>query len=181
MEKAKDKVDGQPTSMKGPGFRDRLRIKAGKRAEAQGDVQAARIRDRGAAGGDVGLRAKLKLGGAGSARYAKSSQDMLAKKAGINKPEEKPEAKPATAPDKVDPKPSAAEPKVDLRAAEKARQERHRDSRGVRVVKGSKSTGDEFISPGLKAAGYKKVNGKLVKEAYKRIGNMLAEMLNLRD
>jgi hypothetical protein len=183
MERAKDKVEAQPSSMKGPGWRDRMRIKAGKRAEARGDVQAARIRDRGAAGGDVGLRAKLlgktRFGGAGSAAYAQRTQDMLAKKAGINKPE----AKPAAAPAKVDPKPAAAQPKVDLRAAEKARQERHQDSRGVRVVRGSKGSGAfEPVSPRLKAAGYKRnAQGKLVKEAYKRLGSMLAEMFHLRE
>ena len=58
LERAKEKITSQPTGSgsSAPGWRDRQRIKAGKRAEAQGDVQASRIRARGEAGGDVGLR-----------------------------------------------------------------------------------------------------------------------------
>ena len=86
LERAKEKITPQAVGTKGPGFRDRMRIKAGKRAEAQGDVQASRIRRRGEAGGNVGLRAKLGLGGAGSARYSQKSSDLLRKRAGIAQP-----------------------------------------------------------------------------------------------
>ena len=165
MERAKDKVEAQPTSMKGPGFRDRMRIKAGKRAEARGDVQAARIRDRGAAGGDVGLRARLGLGGAGSARYAQKSQDMLAKKAGINKPEAKPAAEPA----KVDPKPK---PKPKFTNVQALPPKKAGFGAGVAA---RPDTGVGILTP------QERKRRLTQSTAYKRLGYMLAEMFNLRD
>lgn len=215
MERAKDKVEAQPTSMKGPGFRDRMKIKAGKRAEARGDVQAARIRDRGAAGGDVGLRAKLlgkskltsRFAGAGSAAYAQRTQDMLAKKAGINKPEEKPAAAPA----KVDPKPAntpqakrgmSDEDKYSAKVAGK--EELRRATASVRAGAKTASAGkpasfgagtksqEEKDAIAKAVARRERKTGKKVKlttrqqqdlahTSYKQIGNMLAERLNLRD
>jgi hypothetical protein len=175
IERAKEKISASPTGSKGPGFRDRMRIKAGKRAEAVGDVQASRIRARGEAGGAVGLKGQFGFG-AGSKEYSDETRKQLKTRADALR-------KKKAAPAKVDPKPAAAEPKEDPRAAAKRRRAEHEDRRGVQVVRGSKSTGAEYISPGLKAAGYTKdpKTGKLVKEAYKRLGYMLAEMLNLRD
>jgi hypothetical protein len=201
IKKEREVANPQPGAGGGvgaPGFADRWRMKRGEIAKARGQAMGQRIKDRGAAGGDVGLRAKLGLGGAGSANYARETDKLASDRvAALRKDIEsrtkpKPEAKPADAPAKVDPKPAAAkpkpaaaEPKEDPRAAAKRRRAEHEDRRGVRLVPGTKSTGAEYISPKLKAAGYTKdpKTGKLVKqeEAYKRLGKMLAEMLHLSE
>ena len=130
LEKAKEKITSQPTGSgkSAPGLMDRWRIKAGKRAEAQGDVQASRIRKRGEAGGSVGLAGKFGIG-AGSERYSNKSKAMLRTKAGLDKPEEKPgvldriKSKFSSTPQKEEPKPAAADPKpADIPQAKRGQQ-----------------------------------------------------------
>lgn len=75
----RQKTAGSNVSNEGPGFFARQRIKAGKRAEAIGDVQAERIRARGAAGGNVGAFSRIPvLGrlGSGSSAYQARTERM---------------------------------------------------------------------------------------------------------
>jgi len=121
LERAKDRITSQPTGAgsSAPGWRDRRKIKAGKRAEAVGDVQASRIRARGEAGGDVGTFGTNWMGGSGSAKHSDKSRALLRKRAGLG---EKPEVAPKVAP-KVDPKvdPKVA-PKVNPKVKSKTEQ-----------------------------------------------------------
>ena len=112
IKKERELANPQPgaTGAGAPGFADRWRMKRGEIAKARGQAYGQRIKDRAAAGGDVGLRAKLGLGGAGSAAYAKETDKLAADRvAALRKDIEsrtkpKPEAAPKSEP-KVDPKP----------------------------------------------------------------------------
>ena len=151
---------------------DRARIKAGKRAEAIGDVQASRIRARGEAGGDVGLRAKLAsklgLGGAGSADYSDKSKAMLQKKADALKPKDSKRTVAGRKPGET----RTVELQADrnkLAAEIKAR----RASGGNKgSVKGARTQGKNRLM---------KAHGKTEAVAYKQIGSMLGEIFNLKE
>ena len=119
IKKEREVANPQPKDSGGvgaPGFADRWRIKRGEIAKAKGQAYGQRIKDRAAAGGDVGLRSKLPKwmggGGAGSAAYAKETDKLATDRIAAlrkdiargtdPKPDPKPEAKPEP---KVDPKP----------------------------------------------------------------------------
>jgi hypothetical protein len=83
-EMARMRKSGIHSGPKAPGFLDRQRIKAGKRAEAIGDVQADRIRARGAAGGNVGLAGSLSRFSSGSGKYADKTAELVRQRRNAN-------------------------------------------------------------------------------------------------
>ena len=180
---ARELISRQPSGSgkSGPGFRDRLRIKAGKRAEAEGDVQASRIRARGEAGGDVGLRAKLGLGGAGSADYSDKSKAMLQKKADALKPKDSKRTVAGRKPGET----RTVELQADrnklakqLRARlTKARKNNPNDDKAKRkkYIGGARGAATQAKDR------FRKEHGKTEAVAYKRIGNIIAEMLYLKE
>ena len=165
---ARELISRQPSGSgkSGPSFRDRLRIKAGKRAEAVGDVQASRIRARGEAGGDVGLRAKLGAGGPGSADYSDKSKAMLQKKADALKPKDSKRTVAGRKPGET----RTVELQADRNKLAKQLKAR-RDSGGNKgSVKGARTQGKNRL---------RKVHGTHEAVAYKRIGNIIAERAKL--
>jgi hypothetical protein len=191
IERAKEKISASPTGSKGPGFRDRMRIKAGKRAEAVGDVQASRIRARGEAGGSVGLKGYFGIG-AGSKEYSAETRKQLKTRADALRKKKAAPVKAKVAP-QVKQKPQlstkqqqdiargrqatdATKRAGEASAAQAALRQRLKDKRDREAGKFGAGTKD-VKNPNI--AGPK---GRLTAgTAYQQIGSIIAEMLNLRD
>lgn len=178
----------------GPGFLARQRIKAAKRAEAVGDVQAARIRARGEAGGNVGMRGaladftkgKISLG-PGTSKYANTTDSLKygnRQKPAAEKSPTPPDLKPDT-PSKPK-EPTYAEKRAamgpDNAAMRQKQAERLRTHRANRKNKAAREARKTFEKARNKAYGKSAAEqGIRAGTEYKQIGKVLAESFGLLE
>ena len=203
------KVTSQAASSgEGPGFLARRRIVKGKEAEAKGDVRASRIRARGEAGGRVGFGAGSAGYAARTAEkekktYAPKKPGMLArwkasraekaKASGENaKPEAAPKARSRTSPEERHQREvlGRAQHDKDVAAVRSQAQSQTRGTFGAQTASRDTASQKWIARQNRKRAAQGLPPIKMTaaqaarldtSTAYKRLGNMLAEMLYLRE